>query len=290
MIFHHYAFTEIVSGTSCSSNETPPGPGLSPCSPPPAEIPQGLGRCLEAADNICLLTSQCADDHVERVSPFLSSTVWLSAALQILRNLFVAGIDMGETESKYAILRMACLQYINFWGAPPELLENLDSLEIRLARYHQRSPATADAYHPTGSTPKPTRISGLFTDRSSSNYIPLWEPKQSLQPCGTGQNMSISSVDPDYGPTTPGHCPLNEVGGNATITSSAQHDYRSDHEETTGIPGLDSYHNYFMTEPARESHQSIGGGLGVASRRWADNTTFNYELGYKLSERLLDFM
>jgi hypothetical protein len=125
MIYHNYAHDEIVSGTSFSAR-----------SPLAADPPRGLRHCLQAADNVYSLISQCPQSHIRYVSPFLSDTVWLAAALQVLRNIFVAPATSHDSCTKAAILRTTYEQYALFWGTPTALLENLDVLETRLREYH----------------------------------------------------------------------------------------------------------------------------------------------------------
>jgi hypothetical protein len=131
MIYHNHAFDEIASGSIFASSSS----GLEFRSSGSLQLPQGLRHCLQAADNICTIISQCPTDHIEFVSPYLASTVWLAAALQILRDLLVVVADCGETHSKYALLRGAFDQYSEFWGISPALLENLDSLDARIRNF-----------------------------------------------------------------------------------------------------------------------------------------------------------
>ncbi|OJJ05928.1 hypothetical protein ASPVEDRAFT_139885 [Aspergillus versicolor CBS 583.65] len=138
MIYHNHAFDEIVSGAIFASNTARAGT----CSSESAHLPQGLGHCLQAADNICAIISQCPADHVAYVSPYLASTVWLAASLQILRDLLVVVTDCGETHSKYALLRAVFEQYSAFWGTSPALLENLDSLDARIRGYCRATATT----------------------------------------------------------------------------------------------------------------------------------------------------
>jgi hypothetical protein len=139
MIYHHYAFGEIVSGTIFSSKQKAPEPGWSPSRRELSENAKGLQNCLQAADDICALTTRCSEDHVKHVNPFLASTVWLAAALQVLRKLFGNGEYQDETTSKCERLRAICGRYTEFWHTPLSLLENLDSLEARLCRYRDSS-------------------------------------------------------------------------------------------------------------------------------------------------------
>ncbi|KAF2179306.1 hypothetical protein K469DRAFT_641512 [Zopfia rhizophila CBS 207.26] len=132
MIYHHYAFGEILNGTIFA--EEPRNPGFGWAVPDQAIPPncKGLQSCLQAADNILAIINRSSEDHVKYVNPFHASTVWLATSLQILRKVFGPDVQVELTESKCEILRLSCQQYTKFWGTPLALLENLDSLEERL--------------------------------------------------------------------------------------------------------------------------------------------------------------
>jgi hypothetical protein len=133
-IFHHYAFGEITSGTLFTENPpNPPFGWTSAPDPPSGSISncEGLRNCLEAADNILFVLKNVPEWHVKWLNPFLASTVWLAASLQILRKVYALGKE-DEAESKFSLLRLTCQRYSLFWGTPLTLLQNVDSLERRL--------------------------------------------------------------------------------------------------------------------------------------------------------------
>lgn len=126
MIYHHYVFMNILSGEILSSltqasfwNET-------------STVENGLQSCLEAGDNVYNLLTNCAENHVKFVNPFLANTIWLATALQAFRKIFVSDSTPVFTETKYERLRSTYIQFARFWGGPPHLLRDLDSLETRL--------------------------------------------------------------------------------------------------------------------------------------------------------------
>ncbi|OMP87545.1 hypothetical protein BK809_0007632 [Diplodia seriata] len=94
---------------------------------------QGLRECIEASDGIFTIIKNSAPEHVRHVNPFLSSTVWFAAAVQ-LAHRFIApsGTNTELVESKVELLRMNCQQYADFWSTPDALLENLSILEFHL--------------------------------------------------------------------------------------------------------------------------------------------------------------
>lgn len=140
-IFHHFAFGEIASGTIFTENSVAPAFGWTATLPPPPGSTshcEGLRNCLEASDNIFAILNNTSESHIKWVNPFLASTVWLAASLQILRKVYtLRNSGEEEEESKFPLLRLTCQRYAEFWGTPLALLENVDSLEDRLMRKRQ---------------------------------------------------------------------------------------------------------------------------------------------------------
>ncbi|KAJ5982942.1 Fungal specific transcription factor [Penicillium waksmanii] len=188
MIYHHYAFGEIVSGVIFTEKDTKHEPLLS--EEQTTENALGLEQCLQAADDIYILTSQCPEDHVKYVNPFLASTVWLSASLQVLRKLFGKREDLEETLSKYAILRATCERYTAFWNTPLTLLENLNSLEARLSPYCNSPP---EYKCPSRCPPQFEYAHVLRHGWRNSNSKPQYSSQWIQQPSAGSTAMSSTS-------------------------------------------------------------------------------------------------
>ena len=266
MIYHHYAFGEIVSGTIFSGKEKDIDQGRLLSDQQTSENARGLKHCLQAADDIYALTSRCSDDHVKHVSPFLASTVWLSASLQVLRRLFGKREDLEETLSKYAILRATCERFTAFWHTPLALLENLDSLEARLSRYCNSPPP--DTTVPHDAAHDSSMSSGIVEDtrvRTSSIWNVRPKPQQDLCPPWPRTDDDISPLsDVHIPPRVPEHR-NGESSHDAHLTTNLPlHDdykhvdqsFSSDQylptpawREDTGInPGLDSWFSQCLSE------------------------------------------
>lgn len=162
MIYHHYAFGEIVSGTIFSEKHKPEGQIPSSSGQGLSQNTLGLQSCLQMADDICALTGRCAKDHVKHVNPFHASTVWLAASLQVLREIFGTGEDMSLTKAKCETLRDTCGRFTEFWQTPLALLENLNSLASRLCAYRDSSPAMAARKHGMTPASRPLKQSVSF--------------------------------------------------------------------------------------------------------------------------------
>lgn len=48
-----------------------------------------LRHYFEAADSILRIVNQSSRDHIKHINPFLSSTIWLASAVQLVRKHFV---------------------------------------------------------------------------------------------------------------------------------------------------------------------------------------------------------
>ncbi|KAF0324107.1 fungal specific transcription factor, partial [Colletotrichum asianum] len=138
MIYHHYAFSEVLLGTIFSeSGSSSPSLGWTATPRDPKERlshSEGLRNCLKASDDIYAIICRSSDTHVKWTSPFLASTVWLAASLQILRKVFASSICDEMSEQKIILLRKTYQSYTDVWDTPQSLLQNLDSLEQRLMR------------------------------------------------------------------------------------------------------------------------------------------------------------
>ncbi|KAL2842688.1 hypothetical protein BJY01DRAFT_248953 [Aspergillus pseudoustus] len=193
MIYHNHAFDEIVSGAIFSGSS----PGLEFRSSGSLQLPRGLGHCLKAADNICTIISQCPTDHIKFVSPYLASTVWLAAALQILRDLLVVVSDCGKTHSKYALLRGAFDQYSAFWGISPALLKNLDSLDARIRNFccPTATPTTSSRESSVGTADFQQQGSYLAQDDSFSELprVSISMPAAAEQFPGADPSLNITA-------------------------------------------------------------------------------------------------
>lgn len=189
MIYHHYAFGEIVSGVIFSEKDTKQRPDQQT-----SENALGLEQCLQAADDIYTLTFQCPEDHVKHVSPFLASTVWLSASLQVLRRLLGKRENLEEALSKYAILRATCERFTTFWHTPLALLDNLDSLEARLSRYCNPHPGTTASHDISHSLIMSSGVDGETQVRNPSARANRSHTQQDPFPLWSRADNGISDI------------------------------------------------------------------------------------------------
>lgn len=181
MISHSYGFEEIVSGTIFSGKHRAIGPGGPPSSRNSSKGAQGWQASLQAADNICALARACSKDHVKHVNPLLASTIWLAAALYVLKMTFAEGENLSGRVSGYEILRATCEHYAEFWHTPPALLTNLDSLEGRLRQCLDSSLATAAAKQAPPGSERTISVSPTTTTGQSKAGLDGMSPQGSSQ-------------------------------------------------------------------------------------------------------------
>ncbi|KAK7905452.1 hypothetical protein LTR67_000174 [Exophiala xenobiotica] len=95
----------------------------------------GLKQYVEASNNIVLLLNRCSSTHIRYVNPFLATTIWLAATVQLLNRKFGPHGGSPElAEAKFHALRLTYKQFVRFWNTPAGLLQSLDSLEERFDR------------------------------------------------------------------------------------------------------------------------------------------------------------
>jgi hypothetical protein len=92
-----------------------------------------LAQYFEAADNILMIVNRSCSAHIRYINPFLSSTIWLASAVQLLRKEF--GRDETSRtliKSKFEVLYMTYKRCVSFWDIHTALQQNLEALEAQL--------------------------------------------------------------------------------------------------------------------------------------------------------------
>lgn len=275
MIYHLYAFSEIVSGTIfCAEQNILDQGSLSPGRNSPQNA-RGLKYCLQASDDICVCLSQCPASHVKYVSPFHASTVWLAASLQVLRKQFGRTEDLQESVSRYRILRKTCENFFTFWATPSALLENLDSLEARLSQFSQ---CTNSSTRKPASTRKfmcsPTISEGIDTHQcGAKKHNPIVVEEGQCQPSvheGTSPShqseLPVPFMESDYydsGNVPFAYSPpITHWGADQYIPDQGLSDRQSlfpSSGETQGLEGgnldLENWFSLYLSEMFSETYE-----------------------------------
>ena len=92
-----------------------------------------LRHYTEPAANILGIINCSSPDHIRYVNPFVASTVWLAAAVQIVQGN-IGNTSKGDAiqDSKVEILRLTHEKHVNVWDTPRTLLEGVDALDARI--------------------------------------------------------------------------------------------------------------------------------------------------------------
>lgn len=96
---------------------------------------EALNRYSDAADKVLLVVNNCADDHIKYTNPFIASTIWLAAAVQLVYKVFCpTGTKEILVDSNFEVLRLNHKQYVDYWKMSISLQHNLDYLAEQLKR------------------------------------------------------------------------------------------------------------------------------------------------------------
>lgn len=95
---------------------------------------QALQQYSEAADEIVSMIRKCFGEHYQYLNPFLSNTMWLAAAVQLLyRELAPPGsTDKNLVDSNFEVLRMTHNRFVSYGGMSATLQQNLAVVEHEL--------------------------------------------------------------------------------------------------------------------------------------------------------------
>ncbi|TVY41217.1 hypothetical protein LOCC1_G005703 [Lachnellula occidentalis] len=99
---------------------------------------EGLSRYIDASDEVLMVVSRSSNDHFKYVNPFLASTLWVAASVQLVYKFFAQpGSNKSLTESKYQVLCLNITQFVKYWDVSDNLQKNLNCLESALERFHE---------------------------------------------------------------------------------------------------------------------------------------------------------
>lgn len=209
MIYHHSSFEEVLSGTTFI--DTPRDDGLGPELGWTAGASldsftcRGLSNCVEAADNVLEIVKNSVHCHVQWVTPFLSSILWIATAMQILRKVFEPGSHFSLAESNSEVLRLTCAKYSQFWGTPLALMDNLDALEGRLEEQRMGVAVAACKERRESRSPRHGQTQdATASDCTATNRLQFRQPISTPRMGELPPHLSSSvAVDPSLGAANP---------------------------------------------------------------------------------------
>lgn len=93
---------------------------------------------FEAADDMLGIIYRSCDEHICYINPFLSNTIWLASAVQLMRSqLCRPGAVKSAIKSRYEVLHLTYKRCVRFWGVTTAVQQNLETLEKQLEAWQQ---------------------------------------------------------------------------------------------------------------------------------------------------------
>jgi Fungal specific transcription factor domain len=181
MMIHRHAFVGNISKTDFQqiiSGNQQRGAPVSPPSDADESRQYSWFRFKHAADNIVRLARMSPVHHVQSVSPFLSSTIWIAAAALLANEIFATSIiEADGARSKVEVLQLLLERYASFW-------QSSNSLVYRLAVVRQSLKKLTRTYESRNVTPPVSPTSDTVPDT-----LPRQSPDSVAQ---TSTNLSSS--------------------------------------------------------------------------------------------------
>lgn len=187
-----------------------------------------------AADNILTIVSRCSENHIRHINPFMSSTIWMGTAVQLVRKFYGPGTaSPGLIQSRFYVLHMTYTRCAEFWGSKTAMGQNLEMLEGQLeahCKHEQSSPASEMRAEPRDTAAKsfPTEASGtpMPSERINGSARPPQRPpqmvtNQSMSTWANYDDSSNHSGHTQYLPLSPRSSTVCEISG-ATQTQTDQ--------------------------------------------------------------------
>jgi hypothetical protein len=91
-----------------------------------------LSQYFEASDNILQVVKRSCENHYRYINPFLTSTIWLAAAVQLLHKTFGPPTQTELVQSRFYVLYLVYRQSVGFWGTQTAMQDNLEWLKAKL--------------------------------------------------------------------------------------------------------------------------------------------------------------
>lgn len=127
-----------------------------------------LSQYYEAADRILEIVNRSCEDHFQHINLFLSSTIWLASAVQLVRKHFArANSNRDLIKSRFDVLYLTYKRCVQFWDIQTVLQRNIEFIEEQLEARYKR-PETR-ACPPFQEAPKRASEHIKMINRSSSD-------------------------------------------------------------------------------------------------------------------------
>ncbi|CCT69331.1 uncharacterized protein FFUJ_06847 [Fusarium fujikuroi IMI 58289] len=96
-----------------------------------------LREYFESADNVLSIVNRSCEDHIRHINPFLPSTIWLAAAVQMVRKQFGGPSTYNSLiKARFDVLYLTYKQCVSFWGIQTAMQQNLETIEAQLEEFN----------------------------------------------------------------------------------------------------------------------------------------------------------
>ncbi|KAF5563766.1 fungal specific transcription factor [Fusarium phyllophilum] len=178
-----------------------------------------LREYFESADNVLSIVNRSCEDHIRHINPFLASTIWLAAAVQMVRKQFGGPSTYNSLiKARFDVLYLTCKQCVSFWGIQTAMQQNLETIEAQVEDFNGKP---ARSFPGTTTQPAWSAVSncaqrwippslntsdGRKTSSNVQNVTHPTQPHEPQRPLATGDvdNNGNKDVQPsDALPKTP---------------------------------------------------------------------------------------
>ncbi|KAJ9132416.1 putative Fungal specific transcription factor [Pleurostoma richardsiae] len=126
---------------------------------------------FEAADNILMIVNRSCEEHIQHINPFLPSTIWLAAAVQLVRKYIGRPSVRPELiKSRFDVLYLTYKRCVTFWDAKTAMEQNLEALEMQLEGHYNSEHSSRGRTSCEKSKELPERV--------TSNDYQFWAPDE----------------------------------------------------------------------------------------------------------------
>ncbi|KAJ6114226.1 hypothetical protein N7486_000004 [Penicillium sp. IBT 16267x] len=95
---------------------------------------------FDAADDMLTIVHRSCDDHIRYINPFLSNTIWLASAVQLVRSrLCQSEVERSATKSRFEVMHLTYKKCVEFWDMHTAVQQNLEMLEEQLEAHRGSS-------------------------------------------------------------------------------------------------------------------------------------------------------
>ena len=208
------------------------------------------------------IVSRCSEDHIRHINPFMSSTVWLATAVQLVRKYCGPGVPSpGLIQSRFYVLYMTYNRCAKFWDSKTAMGQNLEMLEGQLEAHYntqqvEQPPVSREPHGEPGDKSLATPSTNEKPTSSTPGNI-----RGSVRE-GTFQYRRQVTPDPSENPGTNHNESAESAGHTQYLPWSPQSNTVADTSATKQHPAADvlsqpiqpSVNNSFPLQPAQLPH------------------------------------